>query len=161
MKDKIIYYSALFALIALGVSFLYGNYRLTDSCRVLEDISSDSELNEMVKLELSNYFNQPKVRSDFNNSAGVVFNIEELGVPFKTTLNYMGIIKKNVQLAVKIDREDKLFTEPYNILEVGVGYSRAYLMFKNENINSDVAGNKAPIKLQSDSYVDCKAGKGQ
>ncbi|USD21228.1 hypothetical protein [Microbulbifer variabilis] len=156
MKNKIIYYSAISAFIVMGLVFLYGDYRLANSCRVLENISSDDELNEMVRLELSRYFNQPRVRHGLKKTAGVVFNVEELDIPFKTALNDLGIIERNVQLVIKTDRKDKLFTEPYNILEVGVGYSRAYLMFKNENINGDIGGSEKPLKLHPDSYVECK-----
>ncbi len=151
MKNKLIYYSAWVGVLGLIGGFFYFKYQITDTCRMWESVSSDKELNDILRLELSNYFSNPQVRSSLEGKAGVVFRSDAFNPPFVSSLRDKSIIDSRIKLLIKIDREDKRFIEPYNILEVGIGYARSSLMFKSEKSSKDNV-----LKLQPASYVDCK-----
>ena len=135
--------------------FMY--YRSSEPCRVLGAISIDYKLNESLKDGLIEYLRQSKVQDFLRESSGEVFSIADIGVifPYATEFEKFSFHNKNMQLVIKTDGADKSFRLPYNINEVGIGYSRAYVMYVN---SSDPQNSKLnTIELSDDSYVDCRS----
>lgn len=146
----------LAVLIACVGAVLYMYYRSSEPCRVLQSISNNSRLNEDLKEGLVEYLKLENVRIFLQQSAGEVFSIADFGVEFPdaAALGELNVKNQNIQLVIKTDRSDKSFRAPYNVNEVGIGYSRAYLMYVNDSEIRN-AGVEA-LNLSSDSYVDCR-----
>ncbi len=127
----------------------------SSSCRILEKVSNDDELNNSLRNDLSRFINLDKTQLDMKSKAGLIFSIREFSMPFSTSIEELNSKGSNVKLVFKSNREDKQFRSSSNIQEVGIGYSRAYIMYKVSSANNYQLGNQS-LELSDDSYVSCK-----
>ena len=133
-------------------------YRSSDSCRVLESISEDPKLSNGVKEGLLSYLNESEVRAFLMRSSGEVFSTSDIGVPFSAMAAFDEYLidSKDWQLIIKTDSPDKSFRDPYSIKEVGIGFSRAYLMYMNDISSQNEEVGFFSFNLREDSYVNCR-----
>ena len=145
--------SALMLCISVG---FYMYYRASGSCRVLESISRDPVLNKSIKEGLVEFLGRNEVQTFLLKASGSVFSISDFGVQFPgiEVFEKVGIHGQNLQLVIGASSSESSFRPPYSIEEVGIGYSRAYLMYVNgSEPPTEGFGN---IELSNSSYVDCR-----
>jgi hypothetical protein len=150
-------YLVIAALAAPLGAVIYMDYSVSGPCRTMESISNDATLNEGLKKGLTKYLSQAKVQNILHLSAGEVFSIAEFGLPFPymEAFDSYGSSGQNIQLVIRTNKNDKSFRLPYSVIDVGIGYSRAYLMYANK-VEQENSSGIQKLELSSDSYVDCR-----
>lgn len=125
----------------------------TGPCRDLRELAQNNESSTKILNSLSDFLSRSNVQSTLTSTAGFSFSLNE----FSSSLDLRGIgldIDPSIaQLYIKSSRMDKRFEPPFNIDEIGIGYSRSYLVYKNE-IREGV-NTMFEVQLDSNPRVVC------
>jgi hypothetical protein len=149
--------SALIATAVFGVTLLaiaLIEFELSGPCRLLTSISSDSDMNRLVREELARVLAEPETESRLRRSAGTVFNVKDSDSRFLQQNLPEGLSVEHLRLVVRSDRADRGFSGRFRIQEVGVEYGRSYLVFPNRALVSNY-GDEFQVSLGDKSNVTC------
>ena len=103
------------------------------------------------------YLNVKKVQIFIRENLGDVFYLDELSVEFPHLASFqeLDVYPTRLQLVVKTDRTRDEIRNISNLSEVGVGFSRGYLMFESNTDRGSGAAGK--FNIGNNSYVNCRA----
>ena len=147
MINKISVWLAFLALVIGLLGLWYVDYEVSSPCMELKSLQNNKDRSIKFKNELFNYVKSDQIHSELTKKVGGVFDIFEFSTPLKLFISDDELKKKTQKILIKNNRLDYKYTEPYEILEVGAGYGRSYITFKN---------NK-----KASSRVYCMSKKGQ
>lgn len=125
----------------------------TDPCRSLKELAKDNKSRLAISNSISTFLSQPDVQSTLSSSAGSSFNLNEFSSSFDLPEFESDADSNTIQLYIKSTRADKRFEPPFSVIEVGIGYSRSQLVYKNEL--HEGMNTMFELKLNSNPRVFC------
>lgn len=128
MRSVAFKFGIVFIVLIMG-SFFYIEYGLNGPCKRLEKIHLDPTSESLVRDYLQVYINRLKVQDVLRKSAGLSFSVLELESDFDFNLKKIKLPREKLEIFVRSRKKNKSFDSINDILQVGIGYARSYLIF--------------------------------
>ena len=123
-------------------------------CRDIRKIADREDVVERLRLDLTEFVNSFEGRDALLGMSGQTQRRERLPRTFDAVVSNLEINTDRVLLVQEFDRIGRRGAEPNTITAIGIGYTRARLLYSITN-QAEIHGRIDPIELSKDSYVVC------